>query len=141
MTDPRIDWKTFSPAGGEFRVSLEDGHLAGYFGTGREVAEEALKWGAPNHARCYASHPLVGFIDQISVTEPRRGKGTGSRLLAAALRKFKELGVRAVYLRAVPINQDWLVPLLRFYWRFGFDVVPDCTDADDKALTLRATLS
>jgi GNAT superfamily N-acetyltransferase len=74
------------------------------------------------------------------VGEPRRGKGTGSRLLAAALRKLKELGVRAVYLRAVPINQDWLVPLLRFYWRFGFDVVPDCTDANDKALTLRATL-
>lgn len=140
MTEPTFDWRTFSPAGGEFRVRLNDGRLDGYFGTGREMAEQALKWNASNHARCYASHPLVGFIDEIRVDQHGRRRGTGSRLLAAALAKFKELGVRAVYLRAVPLNEDWLVPLLRFYWRFGFDVVPECTDPDDRAITMRAIL-
>jgi len=140
MTDARIDWKTFSLAGGEFSLWIEDGHLIGAFGTGREMAAEALRWGQPNHARCYSSHPLVGFIDEIGVAEKGRRRGTGSRLLAAALAKFKELGVRAVYLRAVPLNQDWLVPLLRFYWRFGFDVVPECIDPEDRAVTMRAVL-
>jgi GNAT superfamily N-acetyltransferase len=138
--DVRFDWRTFTPVGGDFGAYLRDGHLLAAFGAGPEVSDRARELGQIRHAECFALYPLVGFIDEISVQPDQRDQGTGSRLLAAAITKFRELGVAAVFLRAVPEKPEWLIRLLRFYWRFGFDIAPECTERDDASLTLRLIL-
>lgn len=135
-----IDWRYFTPDKGDFTLSTKEGHLLAFFMTGEEAWEKAMEMRLTRHAECYRAVPLVGFIDEISVKKPYRRKGVGSALLLAALEKFKELGVREVYLRAVPERDEWMVDLLRFYWRYGFDIAKDCIDVDDKSLTMKAVL-
>lgn len=136
-----FDWKAFSPAGGEFLTKTDEGHVLAAFMTGEDAWAAAMETRQPRHAQCYRASPLVGFIDEINVKRQFRRKGVGSELLLATLEKFKELGVRSVYLRAVPERPEWMVDLLRFYWRYGFDIAKDCIDVDDKSLTLKADLA
>lgn len=136
----KFEWRYFGPAGGDFIASSPGGHLLAFFMTGEEAWGRAMESRQPRHAECYRTIPMVGFIDEISVKKDSRKKGVGSALLVAALEKFKELGVRHVYLRAVPERPEWLLDLLRFYWRYGFDIAKDCIDAGDAAITMRAVL-
>lgn len=136
-----FEWKGFSPAGGEFITKADEGHVLAAFMTGEEAWAGAMDNRQPRHAECYRTTPLVGFIDEINVKRPFRRRGVGSALLSATLEKFKELGVPAVYLRAQPERPEWLVDLLRFYWRYGFEVEKDCVDLGDTTLTLKADLS
>jgi len=135
-----FDWRFFTPGGGDFTASTEGGHVLAFFMTGEEAWARAMETRQPRHAECYRSVPMVGFIDEINVKKSYRRKGIGSALLLATLAKFKELGVRHVYLRAVPERPEWMVDLLRFYWRYGFDIAKDCIDVDDASLTMRAVL-
>lgn len=126
---------------GEFITKSDEGHVLAAFMTGEEAWAGAMENRLPRHAECYRTTPLVGFIDEISVKRPFRRRGVGSALLLATLEKFKELGVPAVYLRAQPEKPEWLVDLLRFYWRYGFEIAKDCMDVGDTTLTLRADLT
>lgn len=135
-----FEWKGFSPAGGEFVTKADKGHALSAFMTGEEAWGAAMENKKPRHAECYRTSPLVGFIDEIMVKRPYRRHGVGSALLIATLEKFKELGVQTVYLRAQPERPEWLVDLLRFYWRYGFDIAKDCIDVDDNTLTLKTDL-
>lgn len=136
----KFEWRYFTPTGGDFMVSTDGGHVLAFFMTGEEAWEKAMDARLPRHAECYRASPMVGFIDEISVKKSYRRKGVGSALLLATLEKFREIGVREVFLRAVPEREDWMVDLLRFYWRYGFDIAKDCLDVDDKSLTMKAVL-
>ncbi len=136
----KFEWRYFGPAGGDFIASTDEGHLLAFFMTGEEAWARAMENRQPRHAECYRTMPMVGFIDEIIVKKNFRRKGVGSALLVAALEKFKDLGVRQVYLRAVPERPEWMVDLLRFYWRYGFDIAKDCLDTGDASLTMRAIL-
>lgn len=57
-----------------------------------------------------------GAIQNLGVTPACRGMGLGAALLAKALRGFRSLGVRRVYLEVTAKN----VPAVRLYRSFGF---------------------
>jgi ribosomal protein S18 acetylase RimI-like enzyme len=135
-----FEWRTFTPAGGDFIAQTEGGHVLAGFTTGEDAWAGAIESNQPRHAQCYRASSLVGFIDEINVRKQYRRKGVGSALLVDTLNKFKEIGVHTVYLRARPERPEWLVDLLRFYWRYGFDIAKDCIDVADTMLTLKATL-
>jgi GNAT superfamily N-acetyltransferase len=135
-----FEWRTFSPAGGDFIAKTEGGEVLADFTTGDDAWAWATESMQPRHAECYRASAFVGFIDGIHVEKPYRRRGIGSALLLATLEKFKEIGVNTIYLRAKPERPEWLVDLLRFYWRYGFDIAKDCADVGDVMLTLKATL-
>ncbi|MEY4111297.1 MAG: hypothetical protein RLZZ46_1653 [Bacteroidota bacterium] len=55
------------------------------------------------------------YLDDLIVTESRRGKGTGKRLLEAVLEKGRETGVRRVEWQVL----DWNTSAIDFYKSFG----------------------
>lgn len=136
----KFEWRTFAPGGGDFMATTEGGNVLAFFMTGEEALAHAIESRMPRHAECYRASSMVGFIDELNVKRTYRRKGVGSELLLATLLKFKEIGAKDIYLRAKPERPEWLVDLLRFYWRYGFDIAKDCIDVGDTTLTLKAML-
>jgi len=123
-------WHTFTPNRGEFTIETPGGSLILVdFLARREAARNMRDNDRPAFARCIDGAGLVGFVAELHVNpDEGRGKGIGSRLLTKAMDKLRELGIRTVFLRAVPLSPELHPDLLRFYRRHGFDVAAQCMD-------------
>ena len=123
-------WHTFTPNRGEFTIETPGGSVILVdFLARREAAKNMRDNDRPSFASCIDGPGMVGFVAELHVNpEEGRRKGTGSRLLSKALDKLRDLGIRSVFLRAVPLRPELHADLLRFYRRHGFEVAPQCMD-------------
>jgi DNA-binding MarR family transcriptional regulator/GNAT superfamily N-acetyltransferase len=76
------------------------------------------RWGEEIIGTCALRHHGDGVYEltKMGVTAQRRGTGAGAALMRAALRRFRELGGRSLYLETNHV----LEPAIRLYRRFGF---------------------
>jgi len=130
VTSDRWAWHTFTPNRGEFTIETPGGSLILVdFLMRHEAARNMRDNDRPAFASCIDGPGLVGFVAELHVNRHEgRGKGIGSRLLSKALDKLRELGIRSVFLRAVPLSPELRTDLLRFYGRHGFEIALDCMD-------------
>lgn len=132
-------WKERAPNGGPGPVAL----YVKAWGRRGDAAMIALQDGFPVGAAWYRlftpDRPGYGFVDDqtpelaIAVVPNRRGKGVGSTLLDALLRRAAEEGYAAISLAVDKAN----LREIELYARHGFERVGESEDT----LTLRARLT
>ena len=84
-----------------------------------KAADSVLVWEEEGKILGYITLMKSGQIPLLGVSEKARGKGTGKKLISAALLKFKEWGVENIILETQIDN----ISALRLYQICGFKIV------------------
>ena len=67
-------------------------------------------------------HPFGGELSFVATDPDHRGKGLGTAVSAAVIRRFVEAGYRRIYL----LTDDWRLPAIKIYLRLGFEPMQHC---------------
>ena len=78
-------------------------------------------------------HPAGGELSFVATDPAHRGKGLGTAVSVAVVRRFVQAGYRRIYL----LTDDWRLPAIKIYLRMGFEPMQHCegmTERWDKVL-------
>jgi GNAT superfamily N-acetyltransferase len=137
--DLDIAWKMpegFNP--GILYVWPDDGgNLEAFWGPAQVVVDSILEGRDQATVDCILRRGgTMGWVEDMRLPPERRGRGTGGRMLDAALERFRRFGVDYVMAWPAPLAEELRPRLLAFYRHRGFELAPECAEPGHQAILL-----
>lgn len=137
---PRLVWKSFHGAGGQFTIEDGDSFLEAVILPSVDLSGEFSDTARLRVAACIGREGLTGYVVHLWIAQSRRRQGLGTRMMEMAIDTFHRLGARSAVLRAIYTNPRDRDALLRFYRRLGFEAPPGCQEEADPYVTMMLPL-